>query len=61
MPNKTPLTLGTTIILAAIVLLTVLDMGMGGIQPCICHIKMNGRPAGEVHLLLDVYLLPSTK
>lgn len=61
MPNKTPHTLGTTIIFTAIALLTVLDMGMGRIHLCIYHVNVDWRPAGDVHLLLDVYVLPSTK
>ena len=61
MPNKTPHTLETTIIFAAIALLTVLDMGMERIHPCIYHVNVDWRSAGEAHLLLDVYVLPSTK
>lgn len=61
MPNKTSDTLGTTIIFAAIALLTVLDMGTGRIQPCIYYVYADWRPVGEVHLLLDMYVLYSTK
>lgn len=61
MPNKTPHTLGTAIIFAVIVFLTVLDMRMERIQPCIYHVNMDWWPAGRVPLLLDVHMLPVTK
>lgn len=48
----------------AIPWLTILDKGWGVsklVPPCIYHVNVDWRPAEEVHLLLDVYVLPSTK
>lgn len=61
MPNKTPYTLGTKITFAAIALLTALDMGTGRIQPGVYYVYVDWRPVGEVHLLLDEYMLYNTK
>lgn len=61
MPDKTPYTLGTKITFAAIALLTALDMGTGRIQPGVYYVYVDWRPVGEVHLLLDEYVLYNTK
>lgn len=59
MSSKTPHTLRTAAIYAAIALLTVLDEGMSRVSPYIYHVNVNWRPAGEMRLLL-VYILPNT-